>query len=85
MEDSKLKLIEATQITKEVMRSQQRAFEYRDKPNRCLANLLSEERGKPKLPSTMVTRNGQKVMEIEDKMQVFKEFLIRGLKRYRPS
>lgn len=39
-EASKLKLTEASQVAKQLMYSKQMLFEYRDKPNTLLTNLL---------------------------------------------
>lgn len=56
------------------MYARQRAFEYRNKPNKSLARLFSEEKGGSTLPGTMTTRDGLKVSENDAKLQTFVDF-----------
>lgn len=70
-ETSKLKLAEATQAAREIMFGRQRAFEFRDKPSKCLMRLLSEEKRESRMPACMINKERQKVKAISNKLQVF--------------
>lgn len=71
---AKFKLIEASQVAKQIMYSKQRTFEYRDKPNTLLARMLTTKQESFRLPLSMTTYKGIQVDSVPDKLQVFVEY-----------
>lgn len=61
-------------MAKDIMFGKQRAFEYRNKPHRCLANLLRQEKGNFKNPSQINTPAGEVAIHSKEKIKVFESF-----------
>lgn len=65
------KLLDASQAAKEIMYARQHFFEYHDKPNKQLAQVLAEDKGQHKMPEVMMNKDGEKLAALEDKLCIF--------------
>lgn len=60
-----------SKAAKEIMYARQRLFEFQDKPNKMLANLLPEQKDRSKLPNFLQTSRGDLVKPETEKFAVF--------------
>lgn len=70
----KLNLLEASQAAKSLLYAKQHLFEYRDRPNKQLANVLAQSKSMQSMSDSMVTINIEKVISMPDKLKVFAEY-----------
>lgn len=56
------------------MYARQQFFDYRDRPNKQLACLLSDNKGKQTIADIMTNAEGTQVVTLEDKRQLFEDY-----------
>lgn len=71
---SKLKLIEASCAAKSIMYARQQMFDFRDKPNKLLARILAQGHLRQSIPGVMISKTGEEVCLLGDKLKVFSEY-----------
>lgn len=73
-----MKMIETSQVAREIMFSKQSNVEYRDRPNTLLAKLLAGNQERVSMPLPSVTKDG-KVVEASGLCQIIMRNYIKVL------
>lgn len=71
---STLKLLHTSQSAKSILYTRQLYFEYRDKPNRLLAQVLAQDHSKAPISDIMMSRNRKDVRSLEGRLQVVTQY-----------
>lgn len=66
-------MVDAAKIVQEVMYAKQRAYEYRDRAGKQLAQILSEHPVNSK-PQPIITKKGDLTKNTTEKLQIFFEY-----------
>lgn len=70
----KVKLIEVSQMARNVMYPKQKVFRYRDKPNTYLGQVLAEVKEKPSFPDFMLLKDRAGVNTLQCKLKISSEY-----------